>query len=91
MDSKITGIKIEYQNLAEFNFEKGEYSVFYDEENDVWYAEYYGKSIDIFQDNEIIEDKNKDIIMDETIYLFDTYMFTIEKLNEFKEVINVNR
>ena len=82
-------VKIEYQSIVEFNFEEDNYSVFYSEDDQVWFAEHFDLKLEVSQNIEIIEDKKNEIIMDKDIYLFDMYLFTVEKLNEFKKIINL--
>ncbi len=89
MKTELQDIEIEYQNLIEFEFEEDNYSVFYSEDNQVWFAEHFDKKLEVSQDIEIIEDKKNEIIMEDNIQLFDVYTFTVKKLNEFKKVINL--
>jgi len=80
---ELDNISIEYQDLVEFRLSE-DISLVYNETRNIWYAQ--SNDLEENSDIEIIEDLGRGIEMIADIYIFDTYLLTVEKFNKIKKI-----
>jgi hypothetical protein len=76
---------IEHINLSEFNFAEKDFSIFYDQTHDIWYAEPHDPESPF--DTLIIQDPKNNILFEDNMDIFGIYEITLEHFKKLQSIV----